>query len=57
MEREPTGNKSRVVYQFAVDPGGAIPAFLADVGNRNGVGDVFRAIEKEAQRLKAERAR
>lgn len=49
------GGKSHVVYQFAVDPGGGIPAFLADIGNRNGVGDVFRALEKEAQRLRAER--
>jgi len=48
--------KSHVVYQFAVDPGGAIPPFLADLGNRNGVGDVFRAVEREAQRLQADRA-
>jgi hypothetical protein len=49
------GGKSHVVYQFAVDPGGAIPPFLADMGNRNGVGDVFRAIEQEARRLGAAR--
>lgn len=52
----PRGNKSHVVYQFAVDPGGAIPPFLADLGNRNGVGDIFRAVEKEARRLHAERS-
>lgn len=51
----PKGTKSHVVYQFAVDPGGNIPPFLADMGNRNGVGDVFRAIEKEARRLGADR--
>lgn len=48
-------NKSHVVYQFAVDPGGSIPPFLADLGNRNGVSDVFRAVEKEAKRLQAAR--
>jgi hypothetical protein len=50
------GGKSHVVYQFAVDPGGAIPPFLADLGNRNGVGDVFKALEGEARRLQAARA-
>ena len=49
--------RSHVIYQFAVDPGGNIPAFLADIGNRNGVGDVFRAIEKEARRLQADRTK
>jgi hypothetical protein len=44
------GSKSHVVYQFAVDPGGFIPGWLADMGNRSAVPDAFRAIEKEAQR-------
>ncbi|MHB8875224.1 MAG: START domain-containing protein [Myxococcaceae bacterium] len=46
--------KSHVVYQFAVDPGGQIPAFVADIANRSGVPDVFKAIEKEARRLQTE---
>ena len=48
-----TGAKTRVVYQFAIDPGGQIPPFLADLGNRSAVPDVFRALAKEAKRLKA----
>ena len=51
------GGKTHVTYQFAVDPGGAIPPFLADIGNRNGVGDVFKAIEREARRLEADRTK
>lgn len=53
----PKGGKSHVVYQFAVDPGGSIPPFLADLGNRNGVADIFRAVEKEARRLQKARLR
>lgn len=49
------GAKSHVVYQFAVDPGGQIPGWLADIGNRSGVPDVLHAVEKEARRLQSER--
>jgi hypothetical protein len=41
---------SRVSYRFAIDPGGWIPSFAADYGNRVGVVDTFNAIEKEAAR-------
>ncbi len=47
--------KSYVVYKFAVDPGGAVPAFAANMGNRSGVPDTFKAVEKEAQRRAAVR--
>lgn len=43
-------NKSHVVYRFLVDPGGWVPTFAANIGNRKGVTDTFRAVEKEAQR-------
>lgn len=47
------GGRCHVVYQFAVDPGGLIPPFLADLGNRSAVPETFAAIEREA--LKAAR--
>lgn len=43
--------KSHAVYKFAVDPGGWIPGFAADLGNTKGVSEQFEAVEKEAQRL------
>ncbi|MEW6435426.1 MAG: hypothetical protein AB1730_28350 [Myxococcota bacterium] len=49
------GSKSHVVYQFAVDPGGWVPSFAVNMGNEKGVGDTFRAVEKEAQRRRDER--
>lgn len=49
------GKKSHVVYRFAFDPGGWIPAAAGSWGNREGVMKTFEATEKEANRLKAER--
>jgi hypothetical protein len=43
-------NKSFAVYRFMVDPGGWIPAFAANAGNKQGVLDTFSAVEREAQR-------
>lgn len=53
----PTGNggTSWVVYKFAADPGGLVPSFAANYGNGRGVPETFKAVEKEALRLKAER--
>ena len=47
--------KCHAVYRFAVDPGGWIPAFAADLGNKSGVTDTFKAVEKEARRRAAAR--
>lgn len=44
------GQKSKVVYRAAVDPGGWIPAFAANMGNKQGIHETFQAVEKEAQR-------
>jgi hypothetical protein len=44
------GRKSWAVYRFAVDPGGWIPAFVANLGNKSGVLETFEAVEREAQR-------
>jgi hypothetical protein len=49
------GSTSYAVYKFAVDPGGWIPAFAADMGNKSGVADTFKNTEKEAQRRHRER--
>ncbi len=49
------GSKSMAIYHFAVDPGGLIPGFAANLGNQKGVGDTYLAVEKEAQRLRDER--
>lgn len=49
------GKMSHATYRFAVDPGGWIPAFAADMGNRGAVVDTFRAVEREAKRREAER--
>lgn len=48
-------NSSHIVYKFTVDPGGSIPNFAANMGNKSGVTDTFKAVEKEANRRKAER--
>lgn len=42
--------KSHVVYKFVADPGGMLPAWAANYGNRRGVSGALEAIEKEAQR-------
>ena len=56
-EVTPKGNgKSHVVYRFAADPGGMLPAWAANYGNRRGVSGTLEAIEKEAQRRQKERA-
>ncbi len=47
--------RSYAVYRFSVDPGGWIPTFAAEMGNKSGVADTFKAVEKEAQRLGKER--
>jgi hypothetical protein len=50
------GSKSWAVYKFAVDPGGWVPAFAANMGNEKAVADTFKSVEKEARRLRDERA-
>lgn len=49
--------KSDVVYRFLVDPGGMIPRFAADIGNREGVSRTLKAVEQEAQRRHTARTR
>lgn len=49
------GSKSHVVYKFATDPGGMIPRFAVEMGNKRAVIDTLEAIEGEAQRRAADR--
>jgi hypothetical protein len=49
------GSKSHVVYKFATDPGGAVPKFAANIGNKKAVAGTLQAIEQEAQRRRAAR--
>lgn len=52
----PKGNgRSHVVYRFAVDPGGWVPAFAVNLGHKTGVMDTFKAVEHEAQRRSSDR--
>ncbi len=46
---------SHAVYKFSVDPGGSLPGFLASFGQKGGVLDSWKAVEKRAAHLKAER--
>ena len=47
---EPRGEgRSHAVYRFTVDPAGSIPGFLANMGQKDGVVDTFRAVEKRAR--------
>lgn len=48
--RPTADGRARVVYHAAVDPGGWVPNFLSDMGNRTGITETFKAVEKEAQR-------
>jgi len=50
--RLPNG-QCRAIYRFIVDPGGNIPSWLADLGNRTGIPDLYKAVEKEARRRAA----
>ncbi|XXF77760.1 SRPBCC family protein [Myxococcaceae bacterium GXIMD 01537] len=46
---------SHAVYKFSVDPGGSLPGFLANTGQRGGVLDTWKAVEKRAAQARAER--
>lgn len=53
---EPRGEaQAFVVYRFTVDPAGSIPGFLANMGQKDGVVDTFRAVEKRARQQAAAR--
>lgn len=49
------GGKTWLVHKFAVDPGGWVPAFAANMGNEKGVTDTYKNVEKEAQKRMKER--
>jgi hypothetical protein len=39
-----------VIHRFATDPGGRLPSFAVDMGNRSGCVDLFKSVEKAARR-------
>jgi hypothetical protein len=47
--------RSWFTYRFIVEPGGAIPGFLAGVGQKDAVLDTVRALERRARALAAQR--
>ena len=48
-------NKTHIVYKFSVDPGGSVPDWLANFGQKDGVMDTLGAVEKRAKKLGEER--
>jgi hypothetical protein len=45
---DPAGARTRAVYCLFTDPGGSLPAWLANQANRTGIPDVFAAVRKAA---------
>jgi hypothetical protein len=48
-------NKTHIIYKFSVDPGGSIPGWLANFGQKDAVLETLSAVEKRAQKLNEER--
>jgi hypothetical protein len=47
--------KARIVYKFSVDPGGSVPGWIANFGQKDGVEEALEAVEERAQKLGEER--
>ncbi len=43
------GGRSHVSYRFVLDPGGWIPSFALEIGNKRAVEGTFGAVEREAK--------
>ena len=55
-EITPKGESSaHIVYKFAVDPGGSVPGWLANMGQKDAVLDTLKAVQERAQKLGEER--
>ncbi|HVG63457.1 MAG TPA: START domain-containing protein [Hyalangium sp.] len=48
-------NKAHIVYKFSVDPGGSIPGWLANMGQKDAVLETLSAVEKQGKKLGEER--
>jgi len=48
-------NKTHIIYKFSVDPGGSIPGWLANFGQKDAVLETLSAVEKRAKKLNEER--
>lgn len=49
-------HQTHLIYRFRVDPGGAIPAVIANEASRRGIPSVIRALEAEARKRGERRA-
>ncbi|MDY7229711.1 START domain-containing protein [Hyalangium rubrum] len=47
--------KAHIVYKFSVDPGGSIPKWAANFGQKDGVLKTLEAVEERAKKLGQER--
>lgn len=47
--------RARVTYRVIADPGTWVPSFAIDMGNKKGIPETFRAVEKEAKERGARR--
>jgi polyketide cyclase/dehydrase/lipid transport protein len=45
---DPAGTRTRAIYCLFTDPGGSLPAWVANQANRTGIPDVFAAVRKAA---------
>jgi hypothetical protein len=43
-----SGTRTRAVYCLFTDPGGSLPAWVANQANRTGIPDIFAAVRKAA---------
>lgn len=48
-------NAAHIAYKFAVDPGGSVPGWLANMGQKDAVLDTLKAVQERAQKLGEER--
>ena len=48
LEPREGGKKTFVTYYLHTDPGGSLPAWVADKANKSSMPDVMRAVRKQA---------
>lgn len=50
LEEADGGEATRITYYVYTDPGGGLPTFVANMANSQGIPDLFKAVEKAAQK-------
>lgn len=56
LRTAPDGVHAQIEYYLNFDPGGLLPAWIVDRGNKSVLPDVLHALQKEALRRRAEKA-